>query len=110
VNQLTQKRHQIEAFDDLSNPYIDPADLTRGTGDKYVGSIPREKVQVPQAAWDRAGRDMNGTERMTTTATTEELQAYQYRLARAGHALEKQRKILTIEELQPLYQVRAEPT
>jgi hypothetical protein len=33
---------------------------------------------------------MDGTEPMTTTATAEELQAYQYRLARAGRELEKQ--------------------
>jgi hypothetical protein len=33
---------------------------------------------------------MDGTEPMTTTATAEELQAYQYRLARVGRELEKQ--------------------
>jgi hypothetical protein len=37
---------------------------------------------------------MNGTEPMTTTTTVEELQAYQYRLARANRELEKQRVIL----------------
>jgi hypothetical protein len=37
---------------------------------------------------------MNGTEPVNTTATVEELQAYQYRLARAGRELEKQRVIL----------------
>jgi predicted nucleic acid-binding Zn-ribbon protein len=33
---------------------------------------------------------MDGTEPMTTTATAEELQAYQYRLARVSRELEKQ--------------------
>jgi hypothetical protein len=37
---------------------------------------------------------MNDTDPMTTTATVEELQAYQYRLARAGRELKKQRVIL----------------
>ena len=64
-----------EAFDDVGNPYIDPADLTRGLGNKYVRTTPREKKQLPQAAWDRASRAMNGTEPMTTTTTAEELQA-----------------------------------
>ncbi|KAK1593911.1 hypothetical protein QYE76_018545, partial [Lolium multiflorum] len=49
-----------EAFDDLGNPYVDPADLRRGLGTKYVGSSPRERVQLPQAAWDRAARAMDG--------------------------------------------------
>ncbi|KAK1664855.1 hypothetical protein QYE76_053014 [Lolium multiflorum] len=70
-----------EAFDDLGNPYVDPADLRKGLGTKYVGSSPRERVQLPQAAWDRAAKAMDGSEPMTTTAT-QELQAYQYRLAR----------------------------
>ena len=39
-----------EAFDDLGNPYVDPADLTRGLGTKYVGTTPRQKLQLPQAA------------------------------------------------------------
>lgn len=78
-----QEDEASEAFDDLGNPYIDPVDLTRGTGNKYVGTTPREKVQLPQAAWDRAQKAMDGTEPMTTTATAEELQAYQYILARA---------------------------
>ncbi|KAK1613221.1 hypothetical protein QYE76_036894 [Lolium multiflorum] len=73
-----------EAFDDVGNPYVDPADLTRGLGTKYIGPAERQMVQLPQAAWDRAARAMNGTEPMTTTATAEELQAYQYKLARAG--------------------------
>jgi hypothetical protein len=83
-----------EDFDDLGNPYIDPADLTRGIGPKYVGPMLQEKVQLPQAAWDRAQRAMDGTEPMTTTVTPEVLQAYQYKLARAGQELEKQRRVL----------------
>ncbi|KAK1664818.1 hypothetical protein QYE76_052977 [Lolium multiflorum] len=79
-----------KAFDDLGNPYVDPADLTRGLGTKYLGPEPRDKVQLPQEAWDRATRAMNGTEPMNTTATVAELQAYQYRLARKGRELEKQ--------------------
>ncbi|KAK1649138.1 hypothetical protein QYE76_066943 [Lolium multiflorum] len=71
-----------EEFDDLGNPYVDPADLRKGLGTKYVGTTPRLRVQLPQAAWDRAARAMDGSEPMTTTATAEELQAYQYRLAR----------------------------
>jgi hypothetical protein len=59
---------EFEAFGDLGNPYVDPADLTRGTSIKYVGAQPREKVQLPQAAWDRATRAINGTEPMTTQA------------------------------------------
>jgi hypothetical protein len=46
-------------------------------------------VQLPQAAWDRAAKALDGTEPMNTTATAEELQAYQYKLARAGRELEK---------------------
>jgi hypothetical protein len=83
-----------EDFVDLGNPYIDPADLTRGTSPKYVGPKPREKVQLSQAAWDRAQRAADGTEPMTTTVTPEVLQAYQYKLARAGQELEKQRRVL----------------
>ncbi|KAK1648065.1 hypothetical protein QYE76_065870 [Lolium multiflorum] len=79
-----------EAFDDLGNPYVDPSDLRRGLGNKYIGSQPRDRVQLPQAAWDRAARAMDGSEPMATTATPEELQAYQYRLARAARELEKQ--------------------
>ncbi|KAK1668746.1 hypothetical protein QYE76_056905 [Lolium multiflorum] len=71
-----------EAFDDLGNPYIDPADLRKGLGTKYAGTSTRAQVQLPQAAWDRAARAMDGSEPMTTTATVQELQAYQYRLAR----------------------------
>ncbi|KAK1621235.1 hypothetical protein QYE76_026752 [Lolium multiflorum] len=72
-----------EAFDDLGNPYIDPADLRKGLGTKYAGTSTRAQVQLPQAAWDRAARAMDGSEPMTTTATVQELQAYQYRLARS---------------------------
>jgi hypothetical protein len=79
-----------EAFDDLGNPYVDPSDLRRGLGTKYVGPTPRARVQLPQAAWDRAAKALDGSEPMETTATVEELQAYQYRLARAGRELEKQ--------------------
>ncbi|KAK1612857.1 hypothetical protein QYE76_036530 [Lolium multiflorum] len=97
---LNTKYHQIyaiedqeetsEAFDDLGNPYVDPSNLRQGLGNKYVGPEPRDRVQLSQAAWDRAARAMNGTEPMATTATPEELQAYQYRLARAARELEKQ--------------------
>ncbi|KAK1616450.1 hypothetical protein QYE76_021967 [Lolium multiflorum] len=97
---LSTKYHQIyaiedqeetsEAFDDLGNPYVDPSNLRQGLGNKYVGPEPRDRVQLSQAAWDRAARAMNGTEPMATTATPEELQAYQYRLARAARELEKQ--------------------
>ncbi|KAK1620967.1 hypothetical protein QYE76_026484 [Lolium multiflorum] len=38
-----QEDEAAEDFDDLGNPYIDLADLTRGTGPKYVGPTPREK-------------------------------------------------------------------
>ncbi|KAK1632517.1 hypothetical protein QYE76_006832 [Lolium multiflorum] len=97
---LSTKYHQIyaiedqeetsEAFDSLGNPYVDPSNLRQGLGNKYVGPEPRDRVQLSQAAWDRAARAMNGTEPMATTATPEELQAYQYRLARAARELEKQ--------------------
>ncbi|KAK1691926.1 hypothetical protein QYE76_008623 [Lolium multiflorum] len=97
---LNTKYHQIyaiedqeetsEAFDSLGNPYVDPSNLRQGLGNKYVGPEPRDRVQLSQAAWDRAARAMNGTEPMATTATPEELQAYQYRLARAARELEKQ--------------------
>jgi hypothetical protein len=79
-----------EAFDDLGNPYVDPSDLRRGLGTKYVEPTPRVRVQLPQAAWDRAAKALDGSEPMETTATVEELQAYQYRLARAARELEKQ--------------------
>ena len=79
-----------EAFDDLGNAYVDPGDLRRGLGTKYVGTTPRLRVQLPQAAWDRAAKAMDGSEPMTTTATAEELQPYQYRLARVSRELEKQ--------------------
>jgi hypothetical protein len=78
----------------LGNPYIDPTDLTRGLGSKYIGPTPREKLQLPQVAWDRAARAMNGTEPMTTAATLEEMQAYQYKLARARREIEKENVIL----------------
>jgi hypothetical protein len=79
-----------ENFDDVGNPYVDPADLTRGLGTKYVGPGTREMVQFPQTVWDRVARAIDGTEPMTVTATAEELQAYQYRLARTRRELEKQ--------------------
>jgi hypothetical protein len=77
---IVESSHQdetSEAFDDLGNPYIDPADLTRGLGTKYIGTTARQKLQLPQAAWDRATTALNGTRPMTTAATVEELQAYQ---------------------------------
>jgi hypothetical protein len=85
---------ESEAFDDLGYPYIDPADLTRGTGNKYIRTTPREKVRIPQEAWDRAARAMSAVEPMTIQATPEALQAYQYRLARTGRELEKMRQKL----------------
>jgi hypothetical protein len=54
-----------------------------------VGAQPREKVQLPQEAWDRATRVVNGTEPMTTQASAAALQAYQYKLSRARRELEK---------------------
>jgi hypothetical protein len=45
IGELSRQEDETsEAFDDLGNPYIDPADLTRGTGSKYIGSTPREKI------------------------------------------------------------------
>src|SRR5215217_7683959 len=58
-----------EAFDELGNPYVDPADLRHGLGTKYPGSTTRARVQLPQSAWDRAAKAMDGSEPMTTTAT-----------------------------------------
>jgi hypothetical protein len=84
-----EEDEESEAFDDLCNPYVDPIDLMRGTGNKYIGTAPREKVQLPQEAWDRAARSMSGAEPMTTQATLQALQAYQYKLARFRHDLEK---------------------
>jgi hypothetical protein len=98
---------ESEAFDDLGNPYIDPVDLMHGKGNKYIRSTPREKVQLPQEAWDRAQRAMDGTEPVTKAATAQALQAYQYKLARAGRELEKQRAILDEIKLQLLHQVSA---
>ncbi|KAK1613817.1 hypothetical protein QYE76_019334 [Lolium multiflorum] len=66
---------ESESFDDLGNPYIDPADFTRGTGRKYIGTEPREKVRLPQEAWDRATKAMDGTEPMTTQVSPAALQA-----------------------------------
>jgi hypothetical protein len=43
---------ESDSFDDMGNPYVDPADLTRGTGNKYIGTTPREKVRLPQEARD----------------------------------------------------------
>jgi hypothetical protein len=48
-------------------------------------------VQFPQAVWDRVARAIDGTDPMTVTTTAQELQAYQYRLARARRQLEKQK-------------------
>ena len=97
---LSTKYHQIyaiedqeetsEAFDQLGNPFVDPSDLRRGMGTKYVGPTPRVRVQLPQAAWDRAAKAIDGSEPMTTTATAQELQAYQYMLARTAREIEKQ--------------------
>jgi hypothetical protein len=42
-----------------------------------------KKVQLPQEAWDRAIRAMNGTEPMTTQVSAAALQAYQYKLNRS---------------------------
>jgi hypothetical protein len=82
---------QSEAFDDLVHPYVDPADLTRGTGNKYVGPHPREKVQLPREAWewDRATRVIDGTEPMITQASAAALHVYQYKLYRARRELQK---------------------
>jgi hypothetical protein len=79
---------ELEAFDDLGNPYIDPADLTRETGGKYIGHEPREKVRLPQEACDIAARAMDGTEPMTTQVSPATLQAYQYKISRSRHELE----------------------
>jgi hypothetical protein len=55
---LTASGHDVEedekskAFDPLGNPYVDLADLTKGTGNKYAGTRPREQVHLSQAAWD----------------------------------------------------------
>ena len=51
-----EQAEESEAFDSQGNPYVDPADLTRGTGNKYPaveGGPPREKIKISQAAWDR---------------------------------------------------------
>jgi hypothetical protein len=85
---------ESETFDDLGNPYVDPADLTRGTGSKYIGAEPREKVQLPQEACDRATRGMSGTKPMATQCSATMLQAYQYKLSRSRHELEKLQKKL----------------
>jgi hypothetical protein len=90
IGETSRPEEEIsEAFDDLGNPYINLADLMRGLGTKYVGPATRQMVQLLQAACDRAAKAMDSTEPMTTTATAEELQAYQYKLARAGRELEK---------------------
>ena len=83
-----------ENFDDAGNPYVDPADLTRGLGTKYVGPGTRQMIQFPQAVWDRVARAIDGTEPMTVTATPEESQAYHYKLARIRRELEKQKNEL----------------
>ena len=41
-----EQAEESEAFDSQGNPYVDPVDLTRGTGNKYPaaeGEPPREK-------------------------------------------------------------------
>jgi hypothetical protein len=63
-------------------------------GTKYIETAPRQKLQLPQAAWEKASRAMSGAEPMTTTATLEEMQAYQYRLARARREIEKEKLVL----------------
>jgi hypothetical protein len=37
-----QEDETSEAFDDLGNTYIDPTDLTRGLGSKYIGPTPTQ--------------------------------------------------------------------
>jgi hypothetical protein len=49
-----EEDEQSEAFYPLGNPYVDPADLTKGTRNKYVGDQPGEQVRLSQDAWDRA--------------------------------------------------------
>ncbi|KAK1628620.1 hypothetical protein QYE76_002935 [Lolium multiflorum] len=49
-----------ENFDNTGNPYVDPADLTRGLRTKYVGPGTREMVQFPQAVWDKVARAIDG--------------------------------------------------
>jgi hypothetical protein len=83
-----------ESFEELGNPYIDPADLTRGTGAKYVGTEPREKLSLPQGAWDRATRAMDCTEPMTMQVSPAALQAYHYKITRSRRELEKLRRTL----------------
>jgi hypothetical protein len=56
VGEASHAEETSEAFDDVGNPYVDPADLRRGLDTKYVGPTPRLRVQLPQAAWDRAAR------------------------------------------------------
>ena len=89
-----EEDEQSEAFDSLGNPYVDPADLTKGTRNKYARAQPREQVQLSQGAWDRAARAINGTEPMTTQATAEELTAYQYKLSRTRRELQKMQEKL----------------
>jgi hypothetical protein len=78
----------------LGNPYVDPADLTKGIRNKYTGAQPREQVQLFQAAWDRVARAINGTEPMTMQATAEELTTYQYKLSRTRCELQKMQEKL----------------
>jgi hypothetical protein len=50
-----------ENFDEAGNPFVDPADLTRGLGTKYISTRTREMVQFPQEVWDRVDKAINGT-------------------------------------------------
>ena len=84
-------------FNSQGNPYVDPADLTRGTGNKYPaaeGGPPREKIKISQAAWDRVKQAMDGTVPMTTQANAEELMAYQYSLSRVRREIAKATTLL----------------
>lgn len=89
-----EEDEQSEAFDPLGNPYVDPVDLTKGIRSKYARAEPREQIQLFQAAWDRAAKAINGTEPMTTQATTEELTTYQYKLSRTRRELQKMQEKL----------------
>jgi hypothetical protein len=53
---------------------------------------------------------MDGTEPMTTVATSQALQAYQYKIAHPRRELEKLRRTLDKKELQLMRQASAGPT